>query len=108
MLVVLASLAAGCHTARYVHQDPSAGVVAIPHNTSSWPFYHRRQAEKLMAAQFPSGYEIVTEQEVVVGQKTEVQDNSRVVHAGPADILLGGETVTTNNQTEWRIHYRAK
>src|SRR5947209_14583421 len=41
---------------------------AIPSNTNSWPTYHRKSAEELMAKKCPNGYVIDSEGEVVVGQ----------------------------------------
>jgi hypothetical protein len=53
--------AVGCGSAHLVHATPDGGVVAMPSNSDSWPFYHRQEAEKLMAQRCPNGYQIVEE-----------------------------------------------
>jgi hypothetical protein len=63
----------GCSTTnkvRYVYQDGEFGVVGMPENTDRWPTRYRHQADKLMAAHFPEGHEIVRAEEVVKGSRT--------------------------------------
>lgn len=100
----------GC--ARHVMKDADGGTIAI-----SGPG-GRKKAEKLMAEHFPGGYEIVREEEVVVGQRVDYEEETRplgVRLAGEEDdgmsLHLGGETrgsETVTDQTEYRIHYRRK
>ena len=66
---VFVALLAGCApTARLVLVEPAGGAVAIHRNTPA----HREKALALMAQQCPRGYDIVREEEVVTGAKTEV------------------------------------
>ena len=105
--LLLSTWATGC--ARYVLKEGDHGVVAV-----SGPG-GRRKAEKLMAEHFPEGYEIVREEEVVVGQTVDYQEETSplgVRLAGGEDgvrLNLGNETrgtETVTDQTEYRIHYR--
>ncbi|MCH2204127.1 MAG: hypothetical protein MK102_19350 [Fuerstiella sp.] len=103
----------GCQSARYVVREQEAGVVAIPSNSSQWPVKYREHAEELMSQHFPEGYEIVREEEVVVGQQTHFQQDHQGTNDTSQDALelLSGSssgTSTTLDQTEWRIHYRRK
>jgi hypothetical protein len=139
LLVALMGLAglSGCANARYVQVDQNAGIVSIPANTNSWPNYYRDHAETLIRQKCPAGYEVVYEEEAVVGQvahtrsHTDTQEaptlglggiqtdgnknskNGSGSFAGLA-IPLGNtqettrQTTNTNNVTEWRIHYRAR
>jgi hypothetical protein len=78
----------------------------------------RKKAEKLMAEHFPEGYEIVREEEVVVGQRVDYQEESSPLgvrlaggEEGGVRLGLGNETrgsETVTDQTEYRIHYRRK
>jgi len=86
LLLIVVPLVAGCaemHAARYVYQDGQFGVVGIPTDTSYWPTYYRKQAEALMAAHFPEGYEIVRTEEVVEGSRTLVRDGTRAAEVAP-------------------------
>jgi hypothetical protein len=86
ILIVLPALATGCEatkSARYVYQDRDFGVVAVPENTDCWPARYRRQAEKLMAAHFPEGHEIVRAEEVVEGSRTLRIEGSKTAELGP-------------------------
>jgi hypothetical protein len=106
----------GCGTsARYVVKENDGGIVSIPSNSNSWPGYNRREAEKLMMNHFPDGYEVVREEEAVVGQtsSTNVQESRSPIVVGNKAIP-GLETTSTNattsvrDHTEWRIYYRHK
>jgi hypothetical protein len=99
-------LISGCQTARYVHKTGNTGVVAIPADTSAWPFYHRRQAEELMQKQFPQGYVVESEGEEVIGIDTDRNNYGHVNVGGPVSLTVGD--VSTRNRTEWRIQYRKK
>ena len=113
ILATLIALSTGCNSSRYVMRDGETGIVAIPANTSSWPFYHRTKAEELMAEHFPAGYEVVREEETVVGQTTSFneQHNDRhvEVHDG-VEIGTASSTssATTTDETEYRIFYRRR
>ena len=111
LLVVLS----GCSSARYVSSEPNGGVVAIPHNSNSWPDYNRKHAEELMKQQCPEGYVIDREAEVVVGstEHTNVSTEKKG-DALLAAVKLGSveenrrETTYRTDQTEWRIWFHAK
>ncbi len=62
-----------------IQSSPEGGIVAIPSNCNSWPYNYRDHAEKLMAMRCPGGYDIVGEQEVIVGQKLPTNPNVKVV-----------------------------
>jgi len=103
----------GCQSARHISKDGETGVIAIPSNQSGWPFKYREGAEKLMTEHFPAGYEIVKEEEVVVGQTTNWSEDHRTTRDEDDDwpgiqqtsgSRSGSET--TMDKTEYRIHYR--
>lgn len=107
----------GCTTARFVQSGPDGGTVAIPSNSNSWPFYHREKAEKMMAQRCPAGYEIVKEEEAVIGQTTSTSESVDRTQFDPKTGKYGSKTrevtttsgkTTTMNETEWRITFRAK
>lgn len=112
-LLLCTAAFAGC-SARQVLKERDYGVVAIPSNSNSWPMKYRDKANKLMEQHFPEGYEIVREEEYVVGQTTthnEEQDHNEVEVV--KDILRVGSTdtrstTTTTDDTEYRIHYRRR
>lgn len=84
VVVTLPQLAGCAHTdARYVYQDGQFGVVGIPQNTAHWPHNYRAQAEELMAAHFPEGYEVVRAEEVVEGSRTLTVDGSTKAEIQP-------------------------
>jgi hypothetical protein len=78
--------------------DAEGGVVAIPHNTDSWPTYYRKSAEELMSQKCPGGYVIDQEGEVAVGQQVTQQ---RLANDA-------GQTTVTRTLKEWQIHFHAK
>jgi hypothetical protein len=86
---------AGCQNARYILKETDHGMVAIPNNLPGL-VNHREKANELMQQHFPSGYEVVREEEVTVGAETSS-------HVG--DFFSVTETHDT---TEWRISYRRK
>jgi hypothetical protein len=112
----------GCANARYLQVDQNTGVVAMPANTNCWPTYYRDHAEALIRQQCPGGYEVVHEEESVVGQVAHTHTDSET--RPPPTVNLGGvvgvavplgnteertrETTNFENVTEWRIYYRAK
>lgn len=88
-------------------------MVAIPTNTASWPFYHRSKAEELMTQHFPAGYEIVREEETIVGQTTSFNEsqNARNVEVKDGVEVSSGSSraiATTTDKTEYRIFYRRR
>ncbi|WP_145357581.1 hypothetical protein [Alienimonas californiensis] len=106
--VCLSTWAMGC--ARYVLKEGDRGVVAV-----SGPG-GRKKAEKLMAEHFPEGYEILREEEVVVGQTVNYEEEVSPLgvrlaggEEGGLRMNLGSETrgtETVTDKTEYRIHYR--
>lgn len=80
-------LTAGCvgaGDARYVYQDGQFGVVGIPANSRTWPHDYRRQADELMKAHFPDGYQVVRAEEVVEGSRTLIVDGKTSAEVAPA------------------------
>lgn len=112
-LVGLVALASGCTNARYVMRNGETGIVAIPENTSSWPSYNRQKAEDLMRLQFPDGFVVENEQEVVVGETvhTNRQTLGQGFRTGRRGGVIVGTGVTMSDvqpKTEWRITYRRR
>ncbi len=117
-LVVLAAAVAvassvGCANARYVKKSGDEGIVAIDSNTDTWPSYNRTNAMKLIEAHVGTGYEIVEEGEVAVGQvEINRQDTDRQAAFNPSNPFLPAEkettttTTTTMPKTEYHIVYR--
>ena len=71
--LLLVAISTGCanhNQVRYVYQDRDFGVIGMPENTDFWPTHYRRQGEKLMAAHFHEGYEIIRAEEVIEGDRT--------------------------------------
>jgi hypothetical protein len=79
LLLAAVSGCAGGGSARMIQSTRDGGIVAIPSNSNSWPNNYRDHAERLMAMKCPEGYEIVSEQEVVVGQKAPLPNPSAQV-----------------------------
>ena len=109
--VLLLVTVSGCGSARMIQSTPDGGVVAIPSNTNAWPFKYRDHADKLMAMKCPNGFDVMREEEVIVGVKsttTEVTD--RVTQAGYKDSPQTTTSVvtTTRPQKEYRITFRAR
>jgi hypothetical protein len=105
----------GCGSARMIQTTPDGGVVAIPSNTNAWPFQYRDHAEKLMAMKCPNGFDIVREEEVIVGVRTTTttQVTGGVTQAGYKDNPVPDPTTasvvtTTRPQKEYRITFRAR
>jgi hypothetical protein len=117
VLALCAGLTAGvcgCNNARMVRWDGATGVVAIPNNDNSWPAHNREHAEELMKERCPRGYQIVSEEEVVVGQVQHTHVNTdrtgdptlAALHIAPVSTRTN-ETTTTEDKKEWRITFRA-
>lgn len=105
-------LIAGCNSARLVSATGDGGVVAIPDNSDSWPSYNMRKAQELMQKQCPNGYQIVRQEEVVVGQTTttNTDQNTKEVPLVKGLVMdvqqTTRNTTTVRDQTEWRIYYK--
>jgi hypothetical protein len=115
--LVYVSGCAGTNGVRYVYQDGEFGVIGIPENTNRWPTHYQRKAEKLMAAHFPEGHEIVRAEEVVEGTRTltlQGKTTAEVFPQLPTTLLSIGKLgrCDTRSQsdslkiTESRIVYR--
>lgn len=86
----------GCaSSARLVKWDADGGIIAIPSNNNYWPLHYRDQAEALMKRKCPAGYQVVREEEVVVGQKAHT-DSQTDTDAPPA-FVFGGENSNKND-----------
>jgi len=94
-LVGLASLT-GCANARYVQVDQGSGVVSMPANTNCWPTYYRDHAEALIRQKCPSGYEVVGEEEAVVGQVAHTHTESET--RPPPTLNFGGVQSDANRE----------
>jgi hypothetical protein len=112
---VLVSLSGCASPARYVEKSGDVGVIAIPANTDAWPNHYRREAMALIERHVGSNFEIVEEKEVVVGNRT---DNNQQVRREqtfnttmpflPAQKDTTNNVTTTQDVTEWRIAYRKR
>jgi hypothetical protein len=98
LLVALFGVACltGCANARYVQVDQNSGVGSMPANTNCWPNYYRDHAEALMRQKCPAGYEVVREEESVVGQVAHTHTESDT-HAPPT-LGIGGVQTDTNKE----------
>ena len=100
----------GC-AARQVLKEPGYGVVSIPHNSNAWPARYRDKADEVMRQHFPDGYQIVREEEVVVGQQTRFDEDEEHADLEVIDGVLSigtterRATATTTDVTEYHIHY---
>ncbi len=88
VLAATSVIVGGCAKARMVEVAQDGGVVAIPANSNRWPNYYRNQAEELIREKCPDGYEIVEEEEVVVGQVARTNSQTKTKKAPKFD--LGG------------------
>jgi hypothetical protein len=98
---LLLAAVAGCGSARLIRSGPDGGVVAIPSNSNSWPFYYQDDARKLMAQQCPNGYAIVEQGEVVVGKKAMTSEST------DRDRTATSRVTTVSDQKEWHITFRS-
>ena len=112
-VLLLLAMSSGC-AARQVYRDTDSGIVAIPSNSNAWPLRFRDKADELMAGHFPNGYEIVREEETVIGQTTSYEEDETHTDVEVIDNLLSlcttetSGTETTMDETEYRIHYRRR
>jgi hypothetical protein len=118
VLVLLALVAlTGCQSARVINKDAYGGVVAIPENSNTWPFYYHDKAVALIKKECPD-YVIVREEEVVTGKMLTTRDstetrnqdltprNSRL--AATATTTDTAHTTETRDRTEFRIYFRKR
>ncbi|OWK39183.1 hypothetical protein [Fimbriiglobus ruber] len=114
LAAALAVSAVGCMNARYVQKGSDEGTVGIPRNSDEWPGYNRTSALKLIEDHVGSSYEILTEHEVVLNQKSLDQQKavSQAAFNPNNPIMPSGQLTNTNPQsdqaTEWQIQYRKK
>jgi hypothetical protein len=86
LMLALVAISMGCanhNRVRYVYQDRDFGVIGMPENTDFWPTHYRRQGEKLMAAHFQEGYEIIRAEEVIEGDRTLKVEGSGSAEVAP-------------------------
>ena len=111
---LLASLA-GCATtaARPILRDRDGGVVAIPDNSDRFPDYNRSQAEGLIREHVGRNYEIVKEEEYVLGPVTTSETSTTrrpflnwLLPWRAAESATTSSTSQTRNRTEYRLQYR--
>ena len=117
-IVMLGTLGcSGAREVRYVYQDGHSGVIGMPANTSEWPKYYRKHADKLMEQHFPGGYEVVRAEEVVEGSRTLTINGSNSAEIQPtasSQLLAVGKLGRTSSRSqsdslkikECRILYR--
>ncbi len=107
----------GAREVRYVYQDGHSGVIGMPANTSKWPKYYRKHADKLMEQHFPDGYEVVRAEEVVEGSRTLTINGTNSAEIQPtasSQLLAVGKLGRTSTRSqsdslkikECRILYR--
>jgi|688.fasta_scaffold687275_1 hypothetical protein len=117
-VVILAMIAAtltGCSgTARYVKKDTAEGIIAIPDSSNHWPYrYHDRAIEMIVQHVGPN-YEILKEEEAVVGQRVSNDQNidtetqPSILPWNQRQVQRVNNIETTRDMTEYRIHYRRK
>jgi hypothetical protein len=111
---LVASLSGCAAQAKLVSRDiqTGVGVVSIPENTDSWPFYYRRSAMDLIArdvGQYPERY-IISEERVKVGQQVNTNTNQQTNsnQAGNRQTITGTGTTTTSDVYEYRITYQKR
>jgi len=119
-LLAAVGVLAGCQSApRYVSKGADDGIVSMSADTPA----NRRAAEKLMAAHFPAGYDVVYEYEERVGETTRRVPGPQgqvgpavgvqpagAYEAAPYSPGIGRPRNRFENvdKTEWRIRYRRK
>ncbi|SIN73263.1 hypothetical protein SAMN05444166_0510 [Singulisphaera sp. GP187] len=117
-IVVFGTLGcSGAGEVRYVYQDGHSGVIGMPANTSKWPKYYRKHADKMMEQHFPGGYEVVRAEEVVEGSRVLTINGSNSAEIQPTastHLLAVGKLGRTTSRSqsdslkikECRILYR--
>lgn len=114
-VAVVAGLSGCASPAKLVSKDMQngVGVVAIPDNTDVWPTYYKRSAMALIAKEVGPGAELVDVQRVVVGQRTnnnqQIQNEQTFNRSNPflpADKQTVQNTTTTTDVTEYHLVFR--
>ncbi len=109
ILVMLPIGGIGCMgSVHSIARDSEGGVISIPKNTNTWPFYYRRQAEMKMAQQFPNGYEIIREEQAIIPPETY---DKRDLSQSDASLNPYYRTYTGGTQRErreYRIYFRGR
>ena len=112
---VVAGLSGCASPARFIEQRPDSGVVAIPANTNTWPYYYQREAQALIEKHVGPDFEIVHQEAVPVGTLTSSNQQVKREQNGFINPLTGPvekdtitNTTSTHDITEWRITYRRK
>jgi hypothetical protein len=101
-ILVLPTLVA-CNTQwiREVRRTPAGGEVALVRQSED----AQAQAQQLMAARCPQGYDILEEGETVVGQNVSANTVQRpTIFFGP----VVSTTQSSEDRREWRIKYQCK
>jgi len=101
---------AGCASpARNIEFNPQSGtgVVAIPSDSDSWPYYHMSAAKELIRKNVGPNYVIDEQKTVVVGKSTTNNQQVNNQQLNNQQSLVNQESVTTTQDvTEYRIWYR--
>lgn len=103
-LMVLAC--SGCQSARYVSRESETGVIAVSIDQTTWLPQSRLTAEKMMATHFPDGYEVIKEEEVVLG---EVITGELPAEPEPEAVIRPVSATRYHRMAgkrEYRIYYR--
>lgn len=113
LFVVLGSVGCASTSARSVFRDRDGGVVAVPDNTDAFPSYHRSEAMDLIREHVGKNFEIVKEEEYVLGPvvTNETHFSRRPILNWLLPWKLAESATTTNtsstrNNTEYRIQYQ--
>ena len=109
LLTLVALVISGCATARSVKVVPGkSGVISIsPQNSQD----ARMKAESIMKQTCKGkGYKIVKEADVIIGVFTTIDSQDHVDRYSRRRSYSASswENVTTEEQTEWQIHYECK
>lgn len=106
-LVLTASMLSGCAIARSVRVTPGkGGVVAVTPRHSEEA---RAKAHRIMNQTCQGrSYEIVNEEEVVVGQVTTTRNTKDVQKKKKGVRVTRSKEQTTRNKTQWEITYRCR
>ena len=91
---------AGCSTYRVVRVTPHGGEVALVGS----PDGAREKAQGYMAAQCPTGFDILEEGEAVIGEESTAQTTRGHMFGVPTKTT----TESTTEKREWRIKYQCK
>ncbi|HZZ80882.1 MAG TPA: hypothetical protein VFE62_20435 [Gemmataceae bacterium] len=112
LIGVVLLMATGCSNARLVDDNLTGGVVAIPNNSDSFPYYNMTHAKQLIAQQCPKGYTITDQGEFITGTTTTTSNRQESTEFSLIswifrDVKTGTQATTeTVNKTEFRITYQ--